>query len=364
MVNSIYGANASTNLLSLSFRQPGTFTPSSNAANNIRATLDASGYEANRSQIINIALNRIRGIVQNVIQPSSEWETKAGYLTSTAQPFKLIVTSSGKITTDAQVESDLFEYSVRDREKLKKAIGDLKDIASQVDLQNTKDNLRYTLQAANLKAADMEDNYFPANTKWEKDFNLYRSLGQPVKLSLDSDGNVVAVNQLDHDFMEVEDDTKRQKLQQASFDLKLILQGKKSATESWQYSALGYKSEGQNYFLDTDENGDVVVRQNQDVKKSTSIIPSWIRDTIGYSPTEFYNVPDFLKTKPEDRISYKESWQKDAIDLYQAKKPFYLDVVGGKIVAKENNYVNVLRESQRATQATDPLLQARLNLLS
>ena len=99
----------------------GEFEPKVTASINIRRTLDEAGAEANRQRIIRAAVTRLEAIRLELVTPQEVWETTAGFLMLTGQPFKLNVSATGEITVDAQVESDLAQ--------LRQALNDSEDLA-------------------------------------------------------------------------------------------------------------------------------------------------------------------------------------------------------------------------------------------
>lgn len=323
-------------------RKVGEFKQATPAAISVRATLDQAGAEAGRQVIIRSVLNRLEGIRQGLIDPSGDWETTAGFLMLTGSPFKIDVSAGGEVMIDAQVESKLAEYPDTQKGWIKNAIDQLAPFYEKVDLSTKKEELRTELRLAVFKTVNL-DNYFPAKEQWEKDYNLYKQMRVPQKIQLDADGSLVMVNQFETDFADVEDPDDRLKLQTAITKLKNIRDGNVSATEPWEFLALGYQSDHDDYFLYLDDKGEIAVSRN----KNSDIL-----------------IPDFLAASDDDTPKPTEQWQVDAIAFYTVQKPFHFDFgFDGTIKAVENNFLSVsgiLKPSNKA----DAILQARLNMFA
>lgn len=357
MINPInpYGsASGVTTLLSraLSKSKPGEFKPKQTATINIQATLDNAKLNASRQQIFRSALNRLEGIRQGLIEPSAEWETTAGYLQLTGQPFKLYINEQGQLETIAQRETPLPDHNTAQQEKIARSLESLDELTKVVDLKDKKAELGGKLAYGVVRILEMEA-HSPAEETWEKSFQLYKERGEPVKLALDANGELTVVNQLDHDFSDVENVDDRLKLLAARDKLDRIFKGVSSATETWEYAAIGYHADKDDFFLDLNDDGDVVVRSNA------------LRDpTTGQVSTK--NVlPDFLKITDEDDPTTSAQWQEDALALYGQKKGFYLDFdsTGTNIVARELSVVNLTGLNKPKSMDSE-ILAARLSILA
>lgn len=287
-------------ILELGQRKVGQRAPS-NAALNIRATLDAAGAKANAQQIIRSSLLRLQGVAQEVIQPGSEFEKVGGFLTLTGQPFKVIQDERGQLTAIAQSESDLREYTPSQQAQIRTALTELDDLISKQDLQDTKSDLLAEISFGAVRVAEMNQLFSPPQELWEMQFQNFKATGKPVKVALDANGQLQAVDILNHDFTEIENVNDRLKLVQARDQLAAILDGTQGATELWQFEALGNKLAGDDYFIDLDDNGDVVIRRNE---------PEFI-------------TPDFLTE--EQAVETTAPWQEDALRLYNERKGFFFD---------------------------------------
>ena len=332
-------------------KKPGEFKPKKPAALNIQATLDDAKRDAVKQRIIRAALTRLKGIGQNVIQPKDPWEKTAGYLMLTGQPFKLNVDAKGKITVEAQKEAKLKEYNTAQQKMLKTALAQFDKMASKVDLEQKKLELGNKLGQAVLRIVKMEQ-HAPAKARWEQDFQHYKKMGTPVKVGLDNKGQLVSTNQLTHDFSEVEKQADRLKLLAARDQLKRILSGVSTATKPWEFQALGAAKSRQDFFIGLDKKGQITTMRN------ASIDPK----TLKYTNKNI--LPDFL-AKPAKKLKFTAPWQKQAISLYQQKKPFHLDfdASGKNLVARENNFINVMGLTKPQSR-DDLILQARVNMLA
>ena len=357
MVNSISGfvnkASGVSLLLNNAARptKPGQFKPKSTGVINIQTTLDAAKQDATKQLIIRGSLKRLEGIRQGLIEPREEWETTAGFLMLTGQPFRLLVDDSGKVTTEAQSEGKLEGYNDVQKAAIRKAIEDFKPIGEKVDLVRKKEDLRAKIAGAVIKLVQLEQ-HFPAIEQWEKDFQLYAKIGVPVKVALDADGDLIALNQLEHDFSDVENVDDRLKLLAARDKLKNILNGTSTATETWEFQALGAHSSGDDYFLTLDSSGNIDVGKNINIDSKTA---KYTADPL---------LPDFLKPSADDEIKTTAKWQDEAIALYKENLPFHLDFdTTGAMVARENNFLTVMG-LLKPQDRSDLILQAQLNLLA
>lgn len=355
MVNSIsngYGAGAISVLnTSLNGAKPGEFKPKTNAVTNIQTTLGNSDFQATQQVIFSSALNRLEGIRQGIVQPNPdrEWEVVGAYLAATGQPFKLQIDQSGQLNVQAQAESSLSEYSEAQQLGILNAIQSFDKIAQQVDLQETKEGFLGKFSEAQTKLVLLEQ-HFPAEAQWEKDFKLYKEMGVPVQIGLNSTGEIVALNQLEHDFSDIENVDDRLKLIQARNDLQNILDGNKSATEGWHYTVLGNKSDNSDYLLGLDSDGNIEIRNNLH------------RSTPSSNRTLAHIIPSFLKE--ETPLGATAQWQEDAAALYRAKKPFYFDFdqSGTNIVAQQIDLTHAMG-LHKPVDRSDLIIQAQLSIL-
>ncbi|RED49769.1 hypothetical protein [Aestuariispira insulae] len=332
-------------------KKPGEFTPKATGVINIQTTLDNAKQDATKQLIIRGALNRLEGIRQGLIDPSEDWETTAGYLMLTGQPFRLLVDEVGNITTEAQIEGDLDGYNDVQKAAIRQAAEDFKSMGEAVDLQNTREGFRSKLVGAVIKLVQLEQ-HFPAIEQWEKDFQLYEDIGVPVKVALNADGELIALNQLDHDFSEYENEEDQLKLLAARDRLERIIDGTATASQLWEFTALGYHSDRDNYFLGLDDNGDVAVFSNVRIDPDTS------------QYTADHLIPDFLKVSNDAEIKTTAQWQDDAISLYQDNRPFMFDFdYTGQLVTRSIDFNSVMG-LHKPIDRSDLILQAQLNLLA
>lgn len=332
--------------------KPGEFKPKSTATLNIQSTLDNVKADANQRLIYSSALNRLEGIRLGIIEPSQEWETVAGYLMMTGQPFKLTTGEDGGLKALSQNDGELDGYNDAQKKQIQAAIDAFKQYTDGADLVDQKEELRNKLDYASFRIYELRQ-FAPAEAQWERDLQLYQGLGQPAKVALNDEGELTVVNQLEHDFSDVENENERLKLVAARNELQNILDGTSSATESWQYTALGAIDEGEDYFLDLDSSGNVEVKSNA-ARSLSSGYPSGRNIT-----------PDFLQASDDDIPDRTEQWQDEALALYRAQKPFYFDfdASGQNIKVREVNLNNTL-ELHKVQSADDKILQARLSILA
>lgn len=335
-------------------------SPGQNAAAKIQRTLDEAKFDANRQRIMASAELRIRGIADGTIQPKAEWEKVAGFLAITGQPFTYSVDRSGQIQVQPQSRDDLSFLPPGQQRRMSAALERLDQVRQQVDTVNTKATLRTKLQFAVARVDDMA-RFAPPQDQWERDFQTIKSTGRPVMIGLGPEGDLRAINQLESNFDYVEDPGKRALLQQAGRELENILNGTSSATKDWQFEALGNKLSGDDYFLDVDQNNEVVVRRNREKRGGSSVLPLF-QQTGG---RDYHIIPEFLKESREDRRIFRAEWEREAAALFQAKRPFHLELVGDRVVVRETNFASARRQDL-LEQANNPTrnAQAILDILS
>lgn len=317
------GASGASQILSAAQEKPGTFKIKTGGAVDIRRTLDQLSADANRQQIFQSALTRLRGITQGVIEPNQEWETVGGFLQSTGQPFTLEIDEKGQIQTLAQSESDLKGKTPRQQAAIREAITQMQDLVQQADFEDTKADMRAELAFGILRIEEMK-NYSPPDEYWERRFQTLSEAGRPAKLALDGEGNKVTIDQFAHDFSDVENGEDRLKLMRARDELQSILHGDSIATEAWHFSAIGNADSGDDYFLDLNEVGDVTVQRNR-------------IDTV---------TPEFLAAD-EDGPETTAPWQEEALALYNEGKGFHFDALAdGTIKVVENTLRSLTRDDE------------------
>jgi len=340
MASDIGAANASA-ILKASQRKPGEFKIRNDAAVNIRATIDQLGAQAARQQIIGSAVNRLNGVAQAIIDPSSDWERVGGFLQITGQPYTLSIDERGDIQVQAQAESDLADFTPRQQSMIRDAVDRLNELVQQVDFEDKKTELRGELAFAMLRVEEMK-RFSPAEAFWEQQFQTLQATGRPVKVTLDADGQVKALDQLAHDFSEVENLDDRRKLLNARNELQDILSGERSATKGWHFTALGNKTGGDDYFLDLDDNGEITINRN----------------TIGAV------IPDFLQPDPEGPET-EAAWEEEALALYERRRGFQFAFSpdGQRLVVKENTF-QTLTQGVDIQAGEDRIRSALVSLLA
>jgi len=323
------------------YKKPGQFSPTIDAAQQIKATLDAAKVQQSYQQYYAGIANQLEGIRQGAVKPKEDWELTAGYFQAQGTPFRVTV-ENGKPKITEQINDEMTGRSVVQKRQLKKAIESLDGLFQQYDDQQTKYSLNYKLAEASDRLNQMQNFYSSPSANWEFEARRLYKAGTPMQIALDAKGNVTVIDQT-KDLFTDRSVVDRKKLQQAVSDWKQIQAGTKTATELWQYEALGNKSEGSDFYIDLNETGKVVLKNN----------------------TYKNIVPEFLQVENIDDVKTTAKWQKDALEMYKNGKGFYLDFLGSNIVVKENNYINI-------SGLTDPTrfmnnnaqLSGLLNLLS
>lgn len=333
----------------------------SNAVSNVINTIDDAKADANKQRIMAAVSLRIQGIAEGLIQPQEVWEKVAGFLAITGQPFTYSVDAQGQVDVQAQSVDDLSNISPGQQNAMRQALERLDEVRAQVDTVNTKASLRTKLFAATTRVDELAQ-LNPPREQWERDFNLYREQGRPVLVGLDPNGNLRAIDQLSSNFDYVEDPNKRALLQDAARELNGIITGQRSATEGWQFEALGNKLEGDDYFLDVDTNNEIVVRRNRDRRGVSAVQPLFQQA----GNADFHIVPEFLKETREDTRIFQERWESQAAALFQAKRPFHLEIVGDTVVVRETNFSSARRQDllNVATGGNARVGAATVNIIS
>lgn len=360
ITGSYSGTSGATTILSAG-TQHNKLGSGTSAIANIQRTLDAAKNDAGKQQIMAAVQLRIQGIVEGLVEPREIWEKVAGFSAISGQPFTYSVDSAGQVEVQSQTVDDLSFVNPGQREAMRAALNRLDEVRSAVDTVVTKANLRSTLQGA-VAAIDNMELQAPATEQWQKDFQTYKNLGRPVLVGLDPSGNLRAINQLESNFDYVEDPAKRLKLQEAGRELENILNGTTSATKSWHYSALGNKLEKDDYFLDVNDQNEIVVRRNRDRRGVSAVLPLYQQA----GDSDFHIIPEFLKARPEDDRIFKASWEREAAALIQAKKPFHLEIQGDRVIVRETNFATIRRLDilNSVTGGAAKVGQATVNILS
>lgn len=309
----------------------------SNAVAKVSATLDAANADAGKQQIMAAVQLRIQGIVEGLIEPQETWEKVAGFLAITGQPFTYNVNNFGEVDVTPQTLDDLSFVPPGQQNAMRQALERLDEVRLAVDSRNTKVAFRATLQSAVGRITEMQQ-FSPPDAQWERDFNVIKSTGRPVVVGLSPTGDLRAIDQLDSNFDYVEDPEKRSLLQAAGRDWQNILNGVGSATESWQFEALGNKVDQKDYYLDITDQNEIVVRRNTDRRETTTDL------LFRQSASDFYIIPEFLRQTDSENQIFQASWEEDAAAFIQAKKPFNIERIGERIVVRETNFTSARRQ--------------------
>ncbi|MFK7867548.1 MAG: hypothetical protein AB8B77_08930 [Alphaproteobacteria bacterium] len=540
----------------LKYSRSGGGTSATSGVQSLQNTLNQMDQLASRQRIMAGAIDRIRGVASGEIEPEADWEMTGGYLTQTGVPFKLEVDDAGAVIITPQ--SDLIATMPSSRQaKMTESLQRLDEVRALYDEEATRETLRDTLHYAMIRITEME-NYAPARDDWELEFQSRKTMGRPMMVGLNSDGNLDVFDQQETNFNYIENLDDRTKLQVAMNDLLAIFtdlnstprqddltrvtttnnqndnrnevltginsegqaykkttdssvvvgdtdttttttvatattytnpddvpdvkedndasDGKTttivvdpdtgntivtttsisassvsnpeddggedagdafesetvttvarttddeniqttaittavtmtasqlsdlpeaeedtdsrkteisfdedtgqykmvvtttelstlpvksevaSATELWQYTAIGKRSSGEDFFLDLDDAGEVVVRSNTSQIQTTSILPSYLQTD---AETEFHVVPEYLRYAGNYDF-YDASWEEEAMNLYAQKIPFYLDTAGAQPKVKELDFSSIMLEDILSSSRADQLLQARISLL-
>ena len=308
------------------------------AVANVSATLDAANADAGKQQIMAAVQLRIQGIVEGVITPQDTWEKVAGFLAITGQPFNYSVNDFGEVEVTPQTLDDLSFVPPGQQGQMRDVLERLGEVRQQSDERNTKIAFRETLRSAVGRIGEMQQ-FSPPQEQWERDFQVIKSTGRPVVVGLSPTGGLRAIDQLESNFDYVEDADQRLKLQTAGRDLENILAGTASATESWQFEVLGNKLEQDDYYLDLDENEEVIVRRNTD-RRTVNGTDLLFRQT----GNDFYIIPEFLRESDSENRIFQESWEEQAAALIQDRKPFNIELIGDRVVVRETNFVSARRQ--------------------
>ena len=542
----------------LKYSRTGNDANRSSGITNLQTTLNNMDALASRQRIMAGAIGRVQDIAAGRITPTADWELTSGYLAQTGVPFKLEVSQTGEIIVNPQ--SDLIDQlPLQQQGKMREALERLEEVRGQFDEEVTKEELRDKLHYAMLRVTELE-NFAPIREDWEEEFERRKTMGRPMMIGLNKDGELDVFDQKETNFDYVEDDDKRLKLQLAMAELEAIFEDMnkvrkqsdsltvttsssannnstslqesvddngvktstlierdevndgtyitntttttttsvypagadvpdtkedldnsdnetttisvdpttgattittvniskqvenvedsdddedtdstsgivtetqrtdsrttdendymttatttvttttvpagealpdipedddntsttvttdpntgettivttttssktekvyddiKAATELWQYSALGKRSSGEDYFLDIDDDGEVVIRANTAQITQTSILPSYLEDD---AETEFHIVPEYLRDAGNYDF-YDNSWEEDAMGFYANKQPYYIDLSGSRPRAMVLDYNAIMLEDLLSNDRAAQLRQAQVSLL-
>lgn len=359
LTNSISSPISVASMLSDLANGTSSYSDSVSGSYGLQQALDGMKATASRQRIMSGAIGRINGVADGSITPEADWEKTGGYMATFGMPFMLSISQVGKVEVTPQ-EDTVKTLPISQQSKLTNALSRLDDVRKAYDEESTKEQLKNTLLYAVSQIIKMDTQYLPAKDQWEKDFQTAKTIGRPMMVTLDKSGNLQVTDQINSNFNYVEDDDKRLKLQMAGAKLNNILNGNASATELWQYEALGNRSSKTDYFLDVDDSGNIVVRNNTDSKTSNSLLPSYLDSQ---KTTKYYIVPDYLQDAGDYDKIYKSSWEKDAMALYAEKKPYYLDVQGSQVKAKQLDYTAIMTRDILSPYTNGNLMYAQVSLL-
>jgi len=299
-------------------RKPGQFTPKLDAAQKIRATLDQAKVDNSFQRFYVGIANQLEGIRQGAVKPKEDWELTAGFYQAQGVPYRVTV-EGGKPVITAQVDDPMDDKTPQQRAAIRRAVESLDGIFKAQDELNTKVRLNITLADAVDRLGQIKQLAIP-KTAWEFEARRFYQAGTPFQIALDAEGNITVRDQskeLFNDRPVVE----RNKLRQAVSQWNAIRNGTLTATELWQFEALGNRQANDDFYIDLNDAGEVVLRRNN-----------------------FNNVlPEFLELQPNEAVSTEFPWQRQALELYAQGKGFFLDTTpnGTGIVVKENNYANI-----------------------
>ncbi|MTI11094.1 hypothetical protein [Curvivirga aplysinae] len=354
MAITVNGGAAAASMLNvaLSKTKPGEFKPKTSAVTNIQTTLSQNDVNANNRLIMNSAINRLNGIAQGIVEPNQdrEWEVVGAYLQATGQPYQIKIATNGALSVEAQADGKLDDFNQAQKLGIANAIQKFDSIAIQVDQETARNGYLNSYNTAAARLIMMQQ-FAPAQDPWEIDFQRYAELGRPVQVGLNGQGEIVAINQLEHDFSEVENVDDRLKLIAARNELSNILDGTSAATEAWHYLALGNKQDGDDYLIVLDDDGNVTVRNNLH------------RDTPSSQLSLNHITPQFLKD--DFKVETSAQWQEDAANLYRQGKGFYFDFdnTGTNIVTRELNLTYAMN-LHKPVDRTQDIINAQLSILT
>ncbi|WP_420549256.1 hypothetical protein [Curvivirga sp.] len=354
MAITVNGGAAAASMLNvaLSNTKPGEFKPKTSAVTNIQTTLSQSDVNANNRLIMNSAINRLNGIAQGIVEPNQdrEWEVVGAYLQATGQPYQIKIAANGALSVEAQADGILSDFNEAQKLGIANAIQQFDSVANQVDQESARNGYLNSYNNAAARLIMMRQ-HAPAEDPWEIDFQRYAELGIPVQVGLNGEGEIVAINQLEHDFSEVEDIDDRLKLLAARDELKFILENPGSATKSWHHLALGNRTDDDDFLLVLDDDGEIAIRNNLH------------RDTPASQLSLNHITPQFLKDDFE--VETTSQWQVDAADLYRQGKGFYFDFdhTGTNIVTREQNLTYALN-LHKPVDRTQDIIKAQLSILT
>ena len=329
---------------------------------------------------------------------------------------QLTVTDTGEVETH-EIRPPRREAAMR------QALQRLDDIHEKVDALATKRTLRKRLIDAVDRIKEMDLYNGPAEEEWERDFQVIKSTGRPVLVGLDPDGHLRAIDQLESDFDYVEDPYKRLKLMVAAVQLHSMLKEKSALEragerrrekksdytsvmhtlkstnkdlydimkkneknlpdimkkkndnmEVWQKEVIEFWKNGDDYFLDVDENNKIVARRNKDTRRM-STAQRWLQESkvgnkkkehmsaaevwfVEHVGVDYYVIPEFLKESRADAPTFNERWEETAMDKMKNKTPFHLALIGDRVYVRETTFVSAFTAELLKPKSTSDLEKA------
>ncbi|WP_173981850.1 hypothetical protein [Magnetospirillum sp. SS-4] len=274
---------------------------------------------------VNMA-QRIEYIQQDKLTPSSDWEKIAGYAMKTGRPMVGFIDADGLPQVQLQAESDLSKFNPQQLRKLFESMDEIAVMAHKIQANATNDEWVKKLAGAATNITLVASYVIPPQAttpnNWEQEGVLLLNNKQPMKVALDTKGDLKVVDQaFDPEINNLPYNQQRLLREAISGIAETIQNG--TALYEWELQATSFANNKIPYFLEIDPYTNVI--SAKEVKA----------DTI---------TPAFLKTPPYADVGDDTPLMESVAELIKAGKPYFLDVDStGAIVAKEVNAQSLIK---------------------
>jgi len=297
----------------------------------ISSMLQQEKITTQTNSIYSNAATRVSKMEAGTYTASSDWEKVVSYNMQTGAPVMVSLNSSGKLQALPQSETDLStKYNVQQRSELTKAMSQIQTMAGKIQANAKNDTWLADLSGAENDLSLIHSGALTAQSSWEEEGSMLMSTHEPIKISLDSSGNLQVTEQLTSSMTDLT--ASQQKLLRKAIETIPSMISKGTPTTSWQIDARSYDQAGTPYYLDIDP----VTNQISAKEDSATNI-----------------TPTFLKTAPYPDIGDNSPLLKQVATYIKKKQAYFLDFDStGKIVAKVLSATNLEKYNKTSTSTT------------
>ena len=290
----------------------------------IQQILNTQSYNTKKNNFITNIANDIKYVANGQKQPKQNWEKVVAYSAQTGKPLSITLDNKNNVIANYQSANNPMENL---------ALQDVDNIAQKIQANDKNITMLNNLSNAEYKLQDIAKYVATPTEQWQRDgVNLIQA-NKPMKISLDSKGNLQVQDQLT-DPMNNLSPQDQKSLRAAVASIPNII-GKGTYTKSWQVDASNFAANKLPYYLDIDPiTHQISAKENN----ATNIVPS------------------FLNTPPYPDLGTNKQWEKDAAKMIQNKTPFYLDFSKGTPKPMELNAKNLISQLNPPTTPTANIL--------